>query len=271
MNLDKRNLTWEETVQWLRDQDDQQELVKAAFYDDPLIDAVKRYAASSEWQAVLKVLSEAKGRALDIGAGRGVSSYALAKSGWQVTALEPDASDLVGAGAIRSLNDSEGVNIEVVETWGERLPFEDSSFDLVFCRAVLHHARDLKELCMEVNRVLKSGGVFVAIREHVISREEDLPAFLKSHPLHHLYGGEHAYLLHEYQDAMSQGSLKLRHSWNPLASGINAFPKTLKEVRANIAKRLHIPACMIPMSLLRLKGTMDHTPGRLYSFVAVKE
>lgn len=263
--------TWEEAVQWLRDQDDQQELVKAAFYDDPLIDAVKRYAGSCEWQAVKELLSDRKGFALDIGAGRGVSSYALVTTGWQVTALEPDASDLVGAGAIRSLNDSEGVNIEVVETWGETLPFEDNSFDLVFCRAVLHHAKDLKELCLEVNRVLKSGGMFIAVREHVISKEEDLPAFLNAHPLHNLYGGEHAYLLHEYQNAMSQGGLKLCKIFNPLDSDINTFPQSLDDIKANIAAKLHIPKSLIPSWLLHLKGALNHTPGRLYSFVAVKE
>ena len=42
-------------------------------------------------------------QALDLGAGRGISSYALAREGWQVTALEPDPSMLIGAGAIRSL------------------------------------------------------------------------------------------------------------------------------------------------------------------------
>lgn len=262
--------TWEEAVLWLRSQETHQELVKSAFYDDPLIDAVKRYADSCEWRAVEGLLPDTKGCALDVGAGRGISSYALIKSGWQVTALEPDPSHLVGAGAIRSLNDLEDLNIKIVETWGETLPFEDSSFDLVFCRAVLHHANDLKAFCMEVNRVLKPEGVFLAIREHVISRKEDLPSFLESHPLHHLYGGEHAYLLHEYQKAMSQGELKLCKTINPLASDINTFPQSLDEIKKHLAAKLYLPACMIPQWLLRLKGAMSHTPGRLYSFMAVK-
>jgi len=270
MNSDKRNLTWEEAVLWLRNQNTQQELVKAAFYDDPLIDSVKRYADSCEWLAVEELLPDTKGFALDVGAGRGISSYALVKSGWQVTALEPDSSHLVGAGAIRSLNDLEDLNIKVVETWGETLPFEDGSFDLVFCRAVLHHAKDLKAFCMEVNRVLKHGGVFLAIREHVISRKEDLPSFLELHPLHRLYGGEHAYLLHEYQEAMSQRELKLCKTINPLASDINTFPQSLDEMKKHFAAKLNLPTCMIPQWLLRLKGALSHAPGRLYSFMAVK-
>ena len=44
-----------------------------------------------------------RGQALDVGAGRGIASYALAREGFTVTVLEPDDSHLVGAGAIRSL------------------------------------------------------------------------------------------------------------------------------------------------------------------------
>ncbi len=50
--MTNNKMTWEESVQWLRNQPNQQELVWAAFYDDPLLDAAKRYAKSSEWLAV---------------------------------------------------------------------------------------------------------------------------------------------------------------------------------------------------------------------------
>lgn len=59
----------------------------------------------------------------------------------------------------------------------------------VFARQVLHHARNLEMLCREVSRVLKPHGIFIATREHVISKPEDLARFLKKHPLHQFYGG----------------------------------------------------------------------------------
>lgn len=262
--------TWEEAVLWLREQDDQMELVKAAFYDDPLLDAAKRYAQSSEWLAVQKLFSEERGKALDVGAGRGISSYALAGDGWHVTALEPDLSKVVGAGAIRSLAQDSGRSIEVVETWGESLPFPDDSFDLVYCRAVLHHARDLKDLCKEVYRVMKPGGHLIATREHVISSHGDLDAFLSSHPLHDLYGGEHAYLLSEYVDAIKSAGFKLDQVMNPAASDINLYPQTVQGMKENIASKLKLPYFLIPDFLLKLYASLSDDPGRLYSFVARK-
>jgi len=268
MTSDSNKYTWEEAVQWLKDQPDQQELVRAAFYDDPLLEAAKRYADSSEWNAIRELLPDSRGKALDVGAGRGIATYALAMDGWQVTALEPDSSALVGTGAIHSLSEQAGLNIDVVETWGESLPFENGSFDFVHCRQVLHHANDLSGLCSELARVLKIGGMLIATREHVISRAEDLDLFLEGHPLQALYGGEHAYLLSEYKNAIQSSGFRLSKVLNPFESDINLYPQTQKDIKSSIAKRLHVPAYMIPELFLSLYGGMCNTPGRLYSFVA---
>src|SRR3989304_10231248 len=101
--MNYKPMTWEEAVLWLKQQPDQTELVKACFFDDPLIETAERYYKSSEWEAVRELIPNPQGKALDLGAGRGISSYALAKDGWDTTALEPDKSKIVGAGAIRSL------------------------------------------------------------------------------------------------------------------------------------------------------------------------
>src|SRR5574337_873081 len=236
-----KQMTWEEAVEWLKGQPDQAELVRACFYDDPLIAAAKRFYRSSEWAAVREFLPETPGRALDLGAGRGISSYALSKDGWAVTALEPDSSPSVGAGAIRALAKEAGLDIKVEERLGEALPFKDGSFDLVYCRQALHHAKDLNALCREAGRVLKKGGVFMATREHVISRREDLDKFLESHPLHRFYGGERAYLLKEYIAAIRGGGIRLTRVLNPYRSGINLFPDTFEGLKARLGKGLGLP------------------------------
>ncbi len=266
MNTSNR-ISWEQAVEWLRSQPDQVDLVRACFFDPPLAIAAERYYKCSEWQAVKKLLPAGRGSALDVGAGMGIASYALARDGWQVSALEPDPSSIVGAGAIRQLAAETKLEIGVVETWGEQLPFGDSQFDVVHCRQVLHHARDLRALCREVGRVLKPGGVFLATREHVISRREDLNTFLNGHPLHRLYGGEHAYLLSEYLSAIRDAGIRVRKTFNPYESDINLFPESQGTLRGRIANRLHIKPWMVPNVVLAALGSRDSTPGRLFSFV----
>ena len=263
--------SWEDAVLWLRNQDDQLQLVRACFYDDPLFDAAKRYASSIEWHALRRYLPVMRGHALDLGAGRGIASYALANEGWFVTAVEPNLSNVVGAGAIRQLAQESGLPIEVVAQHGEDLPFEDRRFDLTHCRAVLHHARDLSLLCQEIARVLKPGGILIATREHVISRKEDLNMFLKTHPLHRLYGGEHAYLLAEYRSAIERAGFKILNVLNPYASDINLFPDSRAEMKQRIAKRFYLPSsALVPGVLLDWLGSRSSQPGRHYSFVAQK-
>lgn len=265
-------LSWEEAVAWLKAQPDQAELVRACFYDDPLADAALRYLDSSEWQAVRELLPAMDGgQALDIGAGRGITSFALARGGWQVTALEPDPSSTVGANAIRALAQESGLPIRVEEKWGEQLPFADGTFDLLYARQVLHHARDLPQLCREAARVLKQGGTFIATREHVISRREDLPLFLANHPLHRLYGGENAYLLDEYLAAIQTAGIRLSAVLNPFQSDINLYPETRAGLKRRLARRLGLPGPWVPDWVLNWLGRRNNAPGRLYTFVGRKE
>jgi SAM-dependent methyltransferase len=267
----KAAMGWEGAVSWLRAQPGSQELVRACFYDDPLASAAARYWNSTEWRAVRTFLPSKLGTVLDVGAGRGIASYAFARDGWVVTALEPDGSDLVGAGAIRSLARDTGIVIEVVETWGEALPFPEAVFDVVHCRQVLHHARDLDQLCREIGRVLKPGGLFIATREHVISKREDLAAFQANHPLHRLYGGENAFLLNEYRDAIRHAGIGLQRILNPLETEINLFPRTASDVRRHAAAKIGFPfPGIIPQLALKVAGNLSNVPGRLYTFVGYK-
>ncbi|WP_009634493.1 class I SAM-dependent methyltransferase [Synechocystis sp. PCC 7509] len=274
--------TWEQAVSWLRSQPEQQALVKYCYYDDPIESAAERFSNSQEWLAVEKLLQGSlSGKVLDLGAGRGISSYAFAKAGCNVTALEPDPSALVGAQAIQSLVDKTGVAIQTVREYGETLPFAANTFDIVYGRAVLHHAQDLDKLCSEAARVLKPKGIFIATREHIISRKEDLPTFLQSHPLHNLYGGENAYLLTEYTNAIKKAGLKLKSAIAPYQSVINYAPMTEQEFQAKLSTSLtaycggKLAATLATNKLLQklyswLLSQKSNYPGRHYSFLAAK-
>lgn len=271
--MSEAGITWEAAVRRLREQPENRGLVEACFYDDPLLAAAERFHASTEWRATQRLLGRPRGAALDIGAGRGIASFALARDGWAVSALEPDPSELVGAGAIRSLAREAGLSIDVAQTWGEALPFPDAHFALVYCRQVLHHARSLPQLCREIARVLRPGGVLLAAREHVISQPQDLQAFLDSHPLHRLYGGEHACTVAEYRGAIEAAGLAVEQVLNSHASDINLYPETMQGRKRGLAKRLKLPAAagaLVPDAALAWAGERANAPGRLYTFLARK-
>jgi 2-polyprenyl-3-methyl-5-hydroxy-6-metoxy-1,4-benzoquinol methylase len=285
-NPNSVNVSWEEAVSWLRKQPEKQDLVRACYYDDPLLDSAKRFEASEEWQETLKQLPKPAGRALDFGAGRGISSYALAVAGWQVMALEPDASQLVGVGAIRTLSRESGLSIEITQSYAEEMDFGDGAFDLVYTREVLHHARDLNIMLRQVYRSLKPGALFLACREHVISRKEDLPVFLDNHPLHNLYGGEHAYLLSEYFSAYRNSGLVIKKIFGHYENVINYFPMTEAQRRDlffhTLSNRLGEPlanslldprfpwSSSVTQLISKIKSGKSDFPGRLYTFVAQK-
>jgi len=273
--------SWEEAVTWLLAQPAHRELCEACYYDRPPLAAAQRFHASAEWQALRRFMPRVAGAALDVGAGMGVATYALASDGWQTTALEPDSSDLVGAGAIRALASQADLAIHVVQDWGESLPFLDASFDLVHARQVLHHARDLPSFARELARVLKPGGVLLATREHVISSHDQLSRFLARHPLQRLYGGENAFTLSVYRQALLGAGLTLRKQIGPLDSVVNYAPFTEARLVDEIVRR----AARLPGGgwaarallarpwremALALLSRLDRRPGRLYTFVAVR-
>ena len=280
--MSDNQLTWEEAVQWLKSQDDRQELVKACYYDDPLLESAQRFVNSEEWQAVHDISKDwMHGKVLDLGAGNGISSYAFAIAGCQVTALEPDPSEVVGAGAIAKLAKEANLDIEIIQNFGESLPFADNSFDIVHGRQVLHHAKNLPKLCQEAARVLHPNGLFIATREHVISEYQDLEIFLQTHQLHQLYGGENAFLLKQYYEAIAQAGLILRDSYGQYQSVINYAPTTRSQHQQNIANKLekYLDSrfakwiCSQPNFIELINNIYtwrDRTPGRLYSFVAIK-
>lgn len=274
--------TWEEAVIWLKSQPDQIDLVKYCYYDDPIELAAERYYASEEWASVQSLLSNRiPSRVLDIGAGRGISTYAFAKSGCEVTALEPNSSSVVGVGAIKHLSEYANIPIEIVQSYGEKLPLPDAHFDIVYGRAVFHHAQDIRQLCREIARVLKPGGMLIFTREHVISKIEDLPRFLNTHALHHLYGGENAYLLKDYLTAIQESGLTVEKVLKPYDSAINYAPITSSQIRdrlvakvkrivgMTVANRLMSNRILFDMAKSLMSDLSDE-PGRLYTFTAVK-
>jgi SAM-dependent methyltransferase len=94
--------------------------------------------------------------ALDLGAGGGHVSYALARHARRVIAS--DLSSEMLAAVARTARERGLSNIETVEAPAEHLPFEDETFDFVASRFSAHHWRDFDAGLREARRTLKRGG-----------------------------------------------------------------------------------------------------------------
>ncbi len=96
--------------------------------------------------------------ALEIGCGGGILSEEIAGMGFNTTGIDPSEQSLNIARKHASDNK---LKIKYENGTGEKLPFQNSTFDVVFCCDVLEHVRDLPVVISEISRVLKSGGIFI--------------------------------------------------------------------------------------------------------------
>ncbi len=99
-------------------------------------------------------------RSLEIGAGTGYFTLNLMRAGLigQATCsdISPGMLETLAANAARL-----GLQVRTEPADAERLPFADSSFDLVLGHAVLHHIPDLGRAFAEFERVLAPGGTLM--------------------------------------------------------------------------------------------------------------
>lgn len=100
-------------------------------------------------------------RVLDIGCGGGHVTYRLAPHVGEVVACDVTGPmlDAVAQEAAR-----QGLsNVTIVQAPAEKLPFEQESFDAVFCRFTTHHWSDALAGLREARRVLAPSGMALFI------------------------------------------------------------------------------------------------------------
>jgi ubiquinone/menaquinone biosynthesis C-methylase UbiE len=110
---------------------------------------------------------------LDLACGTGlVTGYAAerAGSGGKVTGYDP-TPDLLNAARAKTFS---GAPISWIEGFGEDMPFESATFDVVLCHQGLQYVTDRETAFAEIKRVLRPGGVFHA---GVWASAADQPAF----------------------------------------------------------------------------------------------
>ena len=285
-------MTWEETIQYIRTLPEYEDLVEKAYFEEDLLLNVERFGESEEFKKTLEIIKREQPQGkkiLDVGSGNGMSAINFALKGFGVIALEPDTSKTIGAGAIRKLKEELSLEtIEIIEDFAENIKFNDATFDIVYVRQAMHHANNLNKFIAECVRVLKSGGILLTIRDHVVYDEKDKLWFLENHPLHKFYGGENAYTRQEYVNAIEKAGATILKELKHFDSVINYFPITERELEAtrlnNIANKKislknklgiisNLPFIWHMYTIIGNYIPLDEkiVPGRMYSYIAQKK
>lgn len=112
--------------------------------------------------AILERYAPLKGaRVLEVGSGVGTNLVVWGKEfGADVTGVEPDATGFEASFKLaQALMEANGLPAErIVNAVGEKLPFPDASFDIVFSANVLEHTEQPYVVLDEALRVLRPGG-----------------------------------------------------------------------------------------------------------------
>jgi len=117
-----------------------------------------------------QLLSEAKGRVLELGAGTGANLDLYPENVDEVVGLEPDPHM---AKRLRVTVAESSRPASVSEAPAERLPFEDASFDTVVSTLVFCTVPEPAPALAETARVLRPGGRLLFL-EHVRSENREL-------------------------------------------------------------------------------------------------
>jgi len=116
-----------------------------------------------------KVAASGPCRLLDVGCGGGMLAEEFARSGIEVTGIDPAPETIAAA---RTHASGSGLRIRYEVGSGELLPFPEGFFDYAACCNVLEHVDDPDSVIGEIARVLRPGGLlfFHTINRTLISR-----------------------------------------------------------------------------------------------------
>jgi len=131
----------------------------ARFYPELPAGGFTRVDGSVELFTRVRALLGPESRVLDYGAGRGWAAVADPNPYRRRLAdLRGDCHSVVGVDVDRAVLTNPTLDEAFVVGDGERLPFDDESFDLIVCDSVFEHLRDPSHAAGEMIRVLKPGG-----------------------------------------------------------------------------------------------------------------
>jgi SAM-dependent methyltransferase len=166
---------------------------------------------------VLQALERAgvplRGRVLDAGCGGGGTALSLAEEAGFAVGLDLDAR-FRGTGT-RLAAEKQAGGAAFVQGDGQRLPFRDGSFDLVFSHSVIEHVGSAESYLRECHRVLRPGGVlYLSTAPFLSLAGAHLPRLRPPLPVHLLIGRRRAFRLFCFLARRAPWMLKERKEAN---------------------------------------------------------
>jgi len=114
-------------------------------------------------QAIARMRISPDARMLDVGCGSGWATRMLAEYAFNGRVTGIDISDEMIRVARESSRSLPNVDFEIASA--EQLPFPDHEFTHAFSMESLYYYRNIPQALKEIHRVLKPGGLFVAIMD----------------------------------------------------------------------------------------------------------
>lgn len=147
-------------------------------YSDEFLQLLRRRSVERDCSYLLSHLKPGLD-ALDFGCGPGALSVGLARlvEPGELHGVDIEESQIGIAQSAAQAGGHDNATFQVADVTD--LPFEDDSFDIAHCHAVLTHVPDIQAALSEVRRVLKPGGI-IASRELITAAcfaEPDLGDF----------------------------------------------------------------------------------------------
>ncbi len=131
---------------------------------------VQRAEDAGQRETRRDLVSHARGRTLELGAGSGLNVDHYTDAVTELILTEPSPHMLAHLRQALREHPPKAQSWKLVQTGAEELPFEDQSFDTVVCTYVLCTVPDPERAVAEVARVLRPDGVMLFL-EHVHAGE----------------------------------------------------------------------------------------------------
>lgn len=210
-----------------------------------IMGTVARYAGDPQWEHARQFIQPKKGlRVIDCGAGRCWASYLLAVDGCEVVAVDMNMDAVAGLMAGRKITRETPVSFDIVCADLEHLPFRASVFDRALGSQFLHHAFSLERMTGEISRVMRTGGVLVALNEHTIPLYmKNDKEFRERHPAVASGVNEHAFHFGHYVRVLSDAGLECMDafpypSWKLYFSARRTGKQAARSVHATARRSL---------------------------------